>query len=33
MTNGDSMDSQLLRPYHGVQWLENRGSYPFRSTA
>jgi hypothetical protein len=20
----------MLRPYHGVQWLENRGSYPFR---
>jgi hypothetical protein len=30
LTNGDSMDSQMLRPYHGVQWLENRGSYPFR---
>ena len=30
MTNGDSMDSQMLRPYHGVQWLENPGSYPFR---
>ncbi|MGP0067408.1 MAG: FG-GAP repeat domain-containing protein [Isosphaeraceae bacterium] len=29
MSNGDTMDSQLLRPYHGVQWLENRGSYPF----
>ena len=29
MTNGDSMDSQMLRPYHGVQWLENQGSYPF----
>jgi hypothetical protein len=29
MTNGDSLDSQTLRPYHGVQWLENRGSYPF----
>jgi hypothetical protein len=29
MTNGDSMDSELLRPYHGVQWLENRGTYPF----
>src|SRR5262249_40021470 len=23
-------DSRILRPYHGVQWLENRGSYPFR---
>jgi hypothetical protein len=30
LTNGDSMDSSMLRPYHGVQWLENRGSYPFR---
>ena len=29
MTNGDSMDSEMLRPYHGVQWLENQGSYPF----
>jgi hypothetical protein len=31
MSNGDSLDSHLLRPYHGVQWLENRGTYPFRS--
>ncbi len=29
LTNGDSMDAQMLRPYHGVQWLENRGSFPF----
>ena len=29
LTNGDSMDAQVLRPYHGVQWLENRGSFPF----
>jgi hypothetical protein len=29
LTNGDSMDAQMLRPYHGVQWLENQGSYPF----
>jgi len=29
MTNGDSMDSAMLKPYHGVQWLENQGSYPF----
>ncbi len=29
LTNGDSMDSSLLRPYHGIQWLENQGSYPF----
>jgi hypothetical protein len=29
-TNGDSLDPPyILRPYHGVQWLENRGSFPF----
>jgi hypothetical protein len=30
MTNGDTLDSNLLRPYHGIRWLENQGSYPFR---
>ena len=30
-TNGDTMDvPHLLKPYHGVQWLENRGSFPFQ---
>lgn len=30
LTNGDSMDAPyLLKPYHGVTWLENRGRYPF----
>ena len=28
-TNGDSLDSNHLNPYHGVQWLENRGTFPF----
>src|SRR5205085_11713747 len=28
-TNGDSMDNNLIRPDHSVQWLENRGSFPF----
>jgi hypothetical protein len=29
-TNGDTMDPPfLLKPYHGIQWLENRGSFPF----
>jgi hypothetical protein len=29
-TNGDSLDPPyLLRPYHSVQWLENRGRFPF----
>jgi hypothetical protein len=30
LTNGDTLDfPYLLKPYHGVQWLENRGAYPF----
>jgi hypothetical protein len=29
LTNGDSMDAQMLRPYHGIGWLENQGTYPF----
>ncbi len=29
-TNGDVLDGKsILRPEHGVQWLENRGAYPF----
>jgi hypothetical protein len=29
-TNGDTLDPpNLLKPYHGVQWLENRGRFPF----
>jgi hypothetical protein len=28
-TNGDSFDDYLLKPYHGIAWLENTGSYPF----
>lgn len=28
--NGDSLDSNLLKPYHAVQWLENTGDFPFR---
>jgi hypothetical protein len=28
-TNGDSMDSHWLKAYHGVHWLENRGTFPF----
>ena len=29
-TNGDVLDKPfLLKPYHGVHWLENRGRYPF----
>jgi hypothetical protein len=28
-TNGDTFDSHHVKPYHGIQWLENRGSFPF----
>ncbi|MCY2965466.1 MAG: VCBS repeat-containing protein, partial [Planctomycetota bacterium] len=28
-TNGDTLDSRFLKPYHSVQWLENRGEFPF----
>ena len=29
VTNGDSFDDYLLKPYHGITWLENTGGYPF----
>ncbi len=29
LTHGDSLDDGLVKPYHGIQWLENKGSYPF----
>lgn len=29
MTNGDTLDDMKIRDYHGISWLENRGSYPF----
>jgi len=28
-TNGDTFDDGLVKPYHGIQWLENTGAYPF----
>lgn len=29
-TNGDVMDPPFfLKPYHGIRWLENRGTFPF----
>jgi hypothetical protein len=29
-TNGDSFgEPYVLKPYHGIQWLENRGRFPF----
>jgi hypothetical protein len=29
VTNGDMLDDFLVKPYHGIRWLENRGSFPF----
>lgn len=29
LVNGDVLDQPVLKPYHGVQWLENKGRYPF----
>jgi hypothetical protein len=29
LTHGDTFDDGLVKPYHGIQWLENRGGYPF----
>lgn len=28
-TNGDTFDGFYVKPYHSIQWLENRGGYPF----
>ena len=29
VTNGDTFDDKILKPYHGIQWLENTGTFPF----
>ena len=29
LTHGDTFDDGLVKPYHGIQWLENTGGYPF----
>jgi hypothetical protein len=29
LTNGDTYDNSLLKPYHGIRWLENKGSLNF----
>jgi VCBS repeat protein len=33
MTNGDMFDDQIMKPYHGIQWLENTGTFPFTAHA
>ena len=29
MTHGDTFDDDILKAFHGIQWLENKGTYPF----
>ena len=29
LTHGDTFDDQIIKPYHGIQWLENTGTFPF----
>ena len=29
LTHGDTFDDGIVKPYHGIQWLENAGRYPF----
>jgi hypothetical protein len=29
LTHGDTLDDHVLKPYHGILWLENTGAYPF----
>jgi len=29
VTNGDTYDDSLLKPYHGICWLENKGDLSF----
>jgi hypothetical protein len=29
LTHGDTFDDGFVKPYHGIQWLENTGSFPF----
>jgi hypothetical protein len=33
LAHGDTLDDGLVKPYHGIQWLENRGAYPFTEHA
>jgi hypothetical protein len=28
-THGDTFDDGLVKPYHGIQWLQNKGAYPW----
>jgi hypothetical protein len=29
LAHGDTFDDAIVKPYHGIQWLENTGKYPY----
>jgi hypothetical protein len=29
LAHGDTFDDAIIKPYHGIQWLENKGAYPY----
>ena len=29
LTHGDTFDDSIIKPYHGIQWLENKGNLTF----
>lgn len=31
LANGDTLDDLVLKPYHGITWLENQGQFPFQA--
>lgn len=31
LSHGDTFDDTVVKPYHGLQWLENKGAYPFEA--
>jgi hypothetical protein len=33
LAHGDTFDDGIVKPYHGIQWLENTGNYPFAEHA
>jgi hypothetical protein len=33
LTHGDTFDDGVVKPYHGIQWLENTGTFPFTEHA
>jgi hypothetical protein len=30
LTHGDTFDDDIVKPYHGILWLENQGRFPFK---